>query len=188
MLAGADVEAARRAAGELQEVADRQGSDALEAMAAQAQGAVALAEGDARAALVALRRAWRAWQELEAPYEAARTRVLVGLACRGLGDRDGEEMELDGARRVFEQLGARPDLAGVEALTRVTAAKTVGGLTAREVEVLRLVAAGQTNRQIAAALGISGHTVRRHLQNVFARLDVPSRAAAAAFAVQHGLA
>jgi DNA-binding CsgD family transcriptional regulator/tetratricopeptide (TPR) repeat protein len=188
MLAGADVEAARRAAGELQEVAERQGSDALEAMAAQAQGAVALAEGDARAALVALRRAWRAWQELEAPYEAARIRVLVGLACRGLGDRDGEEMELDGARRVFEQLGARPDLAGVEALTRVTAAKTVGGLTAREVEVLRLVAAGQTNRQIAAALGISGHTVRRHLQNVFARLGVPSRAAAAAFAVQHGLA
>jgi DNA-binding CsgD family transcriptional regulator len=188
MLAVADVEGARRAARELEEVAERQGSDALGAMSAQARGAVALAEGDARAALVALRRAWQAWQELEAPYDAARVRVLVGLACRGLGDRDGQAMELDGARRVFEQLGATRDLAAVEALIKLPAAKTVGGLTAREVEVLRLVAAGKTNGQIAAALGISGHTVRRHLQNVFVRLGVPSRAAAAAFAVQHGLA
>jgi DNA-binding CsgD family transcriptional regulator/tetratricopeptide (TPR) repeat protein len=188
MLATDDLPAARAGAEELAGIAAGLDAPFLRAAAARATGAVLLREGDAPGALAALRPAWQTWQELGAPYDAARVRVLVGLACRELGDGDGEAMELEAARRVFGELGAAPDLAGVAGLTRVTAGKTVGGLTAREVEVLRLVAAGQTNLQIAATLGISGHTVRRHLQNVFARLGVPTRAAAAAFAVQHGLA
>jgi DNA-binding CsgD family transcriptional regulator len=188
MLATGDLPAARAGAEELTVIAAGLDAPYLRATAAQATGAVLLREGDARAALAVLRPAWATWQELGAPYDAARVRVLVGLACRALGDGDAEAMELAGARHVFDALGAAPDLARVDALTRAAPAKTVGGLTAREVEVLRLVAAGKTNSQIAAALGISGHTVRRHLQNVFARLGVPSRAAAAAFAVQHGLA
>ena len=135
----------------------------------------------------ALRRAWTAWQELEAPYEAARVRVLVGLACRQLGDQEGAEMELDAARGVFQQLGAVPDLARVQALSQTKAAKTAGGLTAREVQLLRLVAAGKTNRAIAAELVLSERTVDRHVSNIFAKLGVSSRAAATAYAYEHQL-
>jgi ATP/maltotriose-dependent transcriptional regulator MalT len=99
-----------------------------------------------------LRGAWTAWQALDVPYEGARVRVLLGLACRQLGDQDGAEMELDAARWVFQQLGAVPELARVEALSGKAPARATGGLTAREVEVLRLVAAGKTNRTIAADL------------------------------------
>ena len=132
-------------------------------------------------------RAWAAWQELEAPYEAARVRVLIGLACRALGDEDSAEMELDAARWVFRQLGAAPDWPGSRRCLAQGPPRHAGGLTAREVEVLRLVAAGKTNREIAAALVISDHTVRRHLQNIFTKLGVSSRAAATAFAFQHDL-
>ena len=118
MLAAGDVRAARAAADELSEIAADLDAPLLRALAAHAEGAVLLAEGDARAALGALRRAWTAWQELEAPYEAARVRVLIGLACRQLGDEDTAEMELDAARWVFEQLGAVPDLARAQALSR----------------------------------------------------------------------
>lgn len=186
MLASGDVPAARISCDELSEIADVFASPLLRAAAAQAEGAVLLAEGDAHAALPSLRRAWMTSRELEAPYEAARTRVLIGLACRALGDEESAAMELDAAGLVFRQLGAAPDLAQVEALFRRTSA-TAGGLTAREVEILRLVAAGKTNREIAATLFLSDHTVRRHLQNIFAKLGVPSRAAATAFAFQHDL-
>ncbi len=186
MLATGDVCAARLAADELSLTAENTGGPLLRAVASHATGAVHLAAGDSRTALTALRRAWTAWQELEAPYEAARVRMLVGLACRDLGDEESAAMEFDAVSWVFRQLGAAPDLARLEALSRRTAA-AAGGLTAREVEVLRLVAAGQTNREIAAALIISDHTVRRHLQNIFAKLGVPSRAAATAFAFQHDL-
>jgi DNA-binding NarL/FixJ family response regulator len=148
---------------------------------------VLLGEGDARAALQALRRAWTAWQDLDAPYEAARVRVLIGLACRQLGDQDSAEMELDAARWVFRQLEAAPDLARVEALTRKPAAPAAGGLTARELQVLRLVAAGQTNRSIAADLFLSERTVERHMSNILTKLGVSSRAAATAYAYQHQL-
>ena len=151
MLAAHDVAAARVAAEELSAMAGDLNAPLLGATAATAQGA-ALGEGDARAALQALRPAWTAWQELEAPYEAARVRVLVGLACRELGDQEGSELELDAARGVFRQLGAAPDLARVQALSQTKAAKKAGGLTAREVQLLRLVAAGKTNRAIAAEL------------------------------------
>jgi DNA-binding NarL/FixJ family response regulator len=187
MLAVGDRDAARSACGELEEVADRQGSDVLTAMSAHARGAVALAEGDARAALVALRRAWQLWHELEAPYEAARVQVLAGTACRSLGDDDTAVLELEAARAVFARLGARPDLAIVDSVISPGAASDAHGLTARELQVLRLVAAGKSNHAIAAELVISDHTVRRHLQNIFRKLGVSSRAAATAFAFEHEL-
>ena len=109
---------------------------------AHAEGAVELAEGDARAALLALRHAWQVWQELEVPYEAARVRVLLGLACRALGDDDTAALELEAARDVFAQLGAAPDLARVDSLTRRAESVDAQGLTPRELQVLRLVAAG----------------------------------------------
>jgi DNA-binding CsgD family transcriptional regulator len=187
MLAAGDLHAAHAAADELVQVANDLGGPLLGAMAAHAQGAVLLGEGDARAALQALRHAWTAWQELEVPYEAARVRVLIGLACRQLGDQDGAAMELDAARWVFRQLDAAPDLARVGALTRKPVTRAAGGLTGRELQVLGLVAAGQTNRSIAAELFLSERTVERHMSNIFTKLGVPSRAAATAYAYQHQL-
>jgi DNA-binding CsgD family transcriptional regulator len=147
---------------------------------------VALAEGDARVALVALRRAWQGWQEIEAPYEVARVRVLLGLACRALGDYDTAALELEAARDVFQRLGAAPDLGRVEELSHPAAPKAAGGLTAREVQVLRLVAAGKANQAIAAELFISEKTVARHVSNIFTKLELSSRAAATAYAYQQG--
>lgn len=187
VLATGNLQAARAAADELSKVAADLDAPLLHAVSAHATGAVLLAEGEARAALAALRRAWTTWQELEAPYEAARVRVFIGLSCRELGDEDTTEMELDAARRVFRQLGAAPDLARVEALSRKADAKAAGGLTAREVQVLRLVAAGKTNRAIAAELFISDKTVARHVNNIFTKLGLSSRSAATAYAYQHDL-
>lgn len=187
MLAVGDIEEAGRACGELEEIAKRQESEALDAMSAVARGAVALAQGDAQAALIALRRASHAWQELEAPYEAARARVLAGLACRSLGDEDTTVLELEAARGVFAELGAEPDLASVDSVTRHGARGAAHGLTERELQVLRLVAAGMSNHAIAADLFLSDHTVRRHLQNIFRKVGVSSRAAATAFAFEHDL-
>jgi DNA-binding NarL/FixJ family response regulator len=127
-------------------------------------------------------------QELDAPYEAARARILIGLAYRELGDEDTAEMELDAARGVFEQLGAAPDLARLKELFRSATPKAAGGLTAREVEVLRLVASGKTNRVIAGELFLSERTVARHVSNIFTKLGVSSRSAATAYAYQHDLA
>jgi DNA-binding CsgD family transcriptional regulator len=186
LLAAGDVKAAGAAAEELAGFAEGLAAPYLTAVAGHARGAVLLAEGDPRAALAALRGAWLAWQDLEVPYEAGRVRVLIGLACRELGDQDGAEMELDAARWVFRELDAAPDLARVEELSR-RAATGAGGLTARELEVLRLVAAGQTNKAIAADLFVSERTVDRHMSNIFAKLGVSSRAAATAHAYQHGL-
>ena len=152
------------------------GAPLLGAVAAHATGPSSSPRATPEPPSPALRRAWTAWQELEAPYEAARVRVLIGLACRQLGDEDGAEMELDAARWVFQQLGAAPDLARVEALSRKPAAKAAGGLTAREVEVLRLVAAGKTNRAIAADLFLSEKTVARHVSNIFTKLGCRPRA------------
>lgn len=183
MLAVGEVEEARRSCVELAETATATDSAMLSALAAQVRGAVALTENDADAALVALRHAAEVWQELEAPYEAARVRVLIGQACRALGDEDTAELELQAACDAFEQLGAAPDLAR---LAR-EAPDELHGLSARELEVLRLVAAGKTNREIASALVVSEHTVARHVQNIFGKLSVSSRTAAAAFAYEHEL-
>jgi DNA-binding CsgD family transcriptional regulator len=187
-LASKDVEAARSAVDELIELAAEREVVLLNAMAAQAGAVVLLAEGDARAALSAARRAWSSWQELDAPYEAARARVIVGMACRSLGDEDAARMEFDAARHMFELLSAGPDATRVEALTGRAPSRGGGsGLTAREVEVLQQVATGRTNRAIAAELFLSEKTVARHVSNIFMKLGVSSRAAATAHAYEHDL-
>ncbi|HEY3652685.1 MAG TPA: LuxR C-terminal-related transcriptional regulator [Streptosporangiaceae bacterium] len=187
VLAVGDVQAARVAADELAEIAADFDAAFLRAVAAHWRGAVLLAEGDARAALAVLRRAWTAWRELEAPYEAARARVLAGLACRQLGEGDTAEMELDAAFRVFQELGAAADLARLAKISQTAEAGAAGGLTARELQVLALAAAGKSNRAIATELFLSEKTVERHLSNIFTKLGVGSRTAAAAYAFEHGI-
>ena len=152
-------------------------------MAAHARGAVTLAEGDAQAALTVLRQACRTWQQFEAPYHVAQARRLIGFACRAIGDEDAAALELDAARAAFVELGAGPDLAGFDPRE----ADLAGGLTGRELVVLRLLAGGATNRAIAEQLVVSERTVHRHVSNIFAKLGVSSRAAATAHAFRRGL-
>ena len=159
----------------------------LRAVSDQASGALLLAEGDWAGAGTALRRAWSTWLELEAPYEGARSRVLLALACRGQGDHEMADSELAAARSTFHRLGAMPDLARVRRLSHPKSRQASGGLSAREVQVLRLVATGKSNRAIAAELGISEKTVARHVSNIFVKLGLSSRAAAAAHAYRHDL-
>jgi DNA-binding CsgD family transcriptional regulator/tetratricopeptide (TPR) repeat protein len=187
MLAVDDIAAAGEGATELAEIVEVFGTLALHGRSAYARGAVHLAGGSPERALPALRHAWRLWRDLDAPYEAARTRVLVGLACRALHDEDTAEMELDAARQVFSWLGAEPDLLQVVTVARERTVGDAGGLSPREVEVLRLVAAGRTNQAIAAELFLSDRTVGRHVSNIFAKLGVNSRTAAAAYAFDHGI-
>lgn len=187
MLAARDIAAARDAADELAAIATRRDSPYLRALGDHANGAVLLAEGDAKGAMSALRQAWSGWQELDTPYEAARVRVLLGCCSRELGDEEAAAMEFDAARWVFRQLGAAADLAHVEALLRRRTAASHALLSGRELEVLRLVAAGRTNRAIATRLEISEKTVARHVSNIFTKLRVPTRAAATAYAYQNEL-
>ena len=187
MLTVGDADEARSACRELEEISADYESGMLTAMLEQARGMVELSSGDARAALVPLRQAWQTWQQLGAPYEAARTRVLLGLACQAVGDHDAFELELDAARSTFDELGATPDVARVDSLAGRAASAETHGLTPRELEVLRLVATGKSNREIAASLVISEHTVARHVQNIFTKLNLASRTAAAAFAFEHDL-
>jgi DNA-binding NarL/FixJ family response regulator len=187
LLAGGAIPEAHDACRELEEIAARFGLGVLSALATHARGAVALAAGEAQAALGALRHAWQGWQQIEVPYLAARVRVLMGLACRALGDEDGVWLELDAARAVFAQLGAAPDLAWVDALRPRAPSRPPQGLTPRELQVLRLVATGKTNKAIASELCVSEKTVDRHVSNMFAKLHVPSRAAATAYAYEHKL-
>jgi ATP/maltotriose-dependent transcriptional regulator MalT len=184
MLAGKNVEAARISANELGEIAASWDAPLLSALSAACTGAVLLAEGDAAGALPALRRAFTDWSTLDAPYEAARVRVLIAQACRTLGDEDGAALELDAARRAFEELGAGPDLVNLAGDSAPTAR---GGLSTREVEVLRLIATGRTNRAIAEELFLSEKTVARHVSNIFGKLSLSSRAAATAYAYENGL-
>jgi ATP/maltotriose-dependent transcriptional regulator MalT len=187
MLAAGDTSAAREAADELCQIVDVYDTPALRAAAGYAIGGVLLAEGEARFALGQLRRAREQWQALDAPYETARARVLIGFACRALGDEESAALELDAARRVFAKLGAAPDLIRVEQLTRKQPVAAEHRLTSRELEVLRLVAAGKTNHAIATDLVIADKTVDRHVTNIFTKLGVSSRAAATAYAYQHRL-
>jgi DNA-binding NarL/FixJ family response regulator len=193
MLASGEREAAREACAELERTARRFDTDVIGALAAHARGALLLCEGDAQTALAPLRAAFAVWQELEAPYLAARVRVLIGQACAQLGDRDGAELERAAARGVFERLGAAGDLAVLDrdaapAGTRPAAPpEPAHNLSARELEVLRLLATGKTNRAIAKALFLSEKTIDRHVSNIFAKLDVRTRAAATAYAYEHAL-
>jgi DNA-binding CsgD family transcriptional regulator len=187
MLALGEIDEARVASEELTEIAERSESTLLAAMAAHARGAADLAAGDASAALGALQDSVRVWHELDAPYEAARVRVQLGLAYRALDDVDTGALELEAARSTFERLGARTDLERLDAVAGRAADGDTHGLSGRELEVLRLIAAGKTNREIGATLVVSEHTVARHVQNIFAKLRVSSRTAATAFAFEHEL-
>jgi DNA-binding CsgD family transcriptional regulator/tetratricopeptide (TPR) repeat protein len=187
MLAAGEVEDARNACRELEGIAQSFDTEVPVAIAAQARGAVHLAEGDAQAALGSLRRAFEIWQRIDAPHAGARVRVLIGQACRALGDEDGAGLEIDAAKSVFERLGAAPDLARIELVMKGAPAGDTHRLTPRELQVLRLVATGKTNKAIAGKLCLSEKTVDRHVSNIFTKLDVSSRAAATAFAYRHKL-
>ena len=187
MLAVGDIDQAQEACRDLIQIAEDFDTGVLGAMAAHAEGAVQLAKGDAHLALPTLRRAFAAWQQAAAPYQAARVRVLLGLACRKLGDEEGASMELTGARTVFERLLAAIDLAHIGALTTKTPSQITHRLTPRQLEVLRLVATGKTNKTIAAELYVSEKTVDRHVSNIFNKLDVSTRAAATAYAYENKL-
>jgi DNA-binding CsgD family transcriptional regulator len=187
MIASADVAAARAGVDELGQIAELLDAPYLRAMAGPAAGAVLLAERDPGSALRILRVAESAWRELNAPYETARVQVLIGVACRALGDPESAALELDGARKVFEQLGARPDIERLDLLMSPRRRQAPDGLTAREVEVLRMLASGRTNRAIARELGLSERTVARHVSNAFAKIGVPSRAAATAYVYEKHL-
>ena len=185
MLAAGDLEEARRGAAELEDAALRLGIEVLAAMAGHARGSVSLSEDDPRGALEPLRKSLEIWQRLEAPYLAARVRVLLARACRALGDEDGCHLECEAAAAAFRQLGAAPDLAVIEVAGAEHAVPRK--LTARELQVLRLVAAGKTNKAIGEELFLSEKTVDRHVSNIFDKLDVTSRTAATAFAYEHRL-
>lgn len=184
-VAAGEPDAARAAADELTDTATAFHSPGFAAAAGLAVGTVLLAENRPTAALPVLRDACRQWQDLQAPYDGARVRVLLARAHQALGDADGAELELSAAAEVFERLGAKPDAAAVAALRGVPALP--GGLTDREAQVLSCLAAGRTNREIAAALVISEKTVARHLSNIFTKLGLTSRTAATAFAHRHGI-
>lgn len=184
MLAAGKHDKARAAADELGAIAKTYGTQILGAIAAQAEGAVRLEDEGARNAIEPLRRAFETWQQVGAPYLTARIRVLLAMAYRALGDNDGAALELDVARTVFKELGATPDLA---ALPDNNESVATHGLSARELEVLRLVASGKTNKMIAAKLCLSERTIDRHVGHILAKLDVSTRAAATAFAYENGL-
>lgn len=183
-VAASDMPRARAALDELTATATDYDTPMLHAMATLARGRVELARGDVTAAVTTLRDALRRWQELEVPYEVATTRTLLGHALRESGDDEGARVSFAAARSLFDEIGARLDARGVDV---VDDAPLPAGLTTREVEVLRLVAAGQSNKEIAASLHLSVKTVSRHLSNIFTKIDVTSRAAATAFAYEHAL-
>ena len=190
MLAAGDLEAARAASRELQDVAASLNTDVLAAIAARACGAVQLAEGNAHAVLDPVRRAFEVWQQIGAPYLAARLRVLLARACMALGDLESAQLELDHADEVFQRLGALPDRAELEKIRQsLSGGKPAGAreLTERELQVLRLIATGKTNKAIARELALSEKTVDRHVSNIFTKVDVSSRAAATAFAYERNL-
>ena len=172
-------------ADELDAVASTYRSSGLQAAATRSRGSVLLATGRTEEALSTLREACSGWTELEAPYDCAKVRVLLARAYRQLGDIESSERELDAARSAFEELGAELDARGAGGERRAT---LPNGLTEREGEVLALVAAGITNRQIAEALLLSQKTVERHVSNIFTKLEVTTRTAAARFAFEHGIA
>lgn len=179
---------ARTAAEDLAELASRLDSPYLDAVSGKAMGAVLFADGDAMGACRMLAEALAGFTHLDARYEAARAQILLALAYREVGDLATGELELAAARATLEEIGADPDVVRVYELRGTSATAGPGGLTQRELEVLRLVAEGKTNDEIASALVVSKHTVRRHVQNIFAKLGVTSRSAATAYACRHDLA
>jgi len=185
-VAAGDLDGAGAAVDELERIATEYQSPVLSAAALSSRGRLQLAEGDASAAGATLRQALQRWQQLEVPYEVATVRLLLGQAYRDCGDEDGATRSLADAAAIFDRLGASVDAGITRQLT--SPSSLPAGLTAREAEVLSLVASGQTNKQIAATLHLSERTVARHLSNIFTKVGVTSRTAAAGFAYENGLA
>jgi DNA-binding NarL/FixJ family response regulator len=183
-VAAGDLASASASVQELEATAAAFDTQMLHAMASLARGRVQLAEHDVDAACVTLREAVRLWQELEIPYEVATTRTVLGQALVEAGDEEGARESFAAARALFDQIGARLEARGVG---RVEPAPLPAGLTTREAEVLRLIAAGMSNKDMASELHLSVKTVSRHLSNIFTKIGVSSRAAATAFAFEHQL-
>jgi len=187
LLAAGDLDGALKACNELEATAAGYRSRMLAAVTAQSRGTVLVAADEPEDALPLLRQALEQWHGLDVPYEAARVLVLVGQASRVLGDEEGAQSEWATAREIFADLGARPDLERLDALVAGHADRDTCGLSGRQLEVLQHLAGGRTNREIADALVISHRTVERHVSDIFAKLDVSSRAAATAYAYEHDL-
>jgi DNA-binding CsgD family transcriptional regulator len=187
LLAAEDFAAARAASAELSEIALTFGAPLLAAASEHAAGAVLLAEGDIEAASTSLRQACDIWRELETPYEEAQTCLLLAAICERRGDQDSRRLELETARRLFKQLDAVQYLARIAEQSERASHQRIGSLSERETQVLRLLAAGKTNRAIADELFISEKTVARHVSNIFDKLGVSSRSGATAWAFQHNL-
>ncbi len=185
LVVSGDVGEAAPLAEELLDLGTQFGCTALRAAGQHAVALTALSSGDGDAALDSAQRSLEHWAQLPAPYEMARSRVVLGRALRLLGDEQSAVSELEAALSELSAVGADLDRREVTALLATT--EPAGGLTAREVEVLRLVASGMSNKEIAHELTLSEKTVARHLSNIFTKLDVASRTAAAAFAYEHHL-
>jgi ATP/maltotriose-dependent transcriptional regulator MalT len=185
-VAANDLEAAAEATAELEQIAGEYESTALSAAALTSRGRLQRAQGDAEAACATLREALQRWQQLDVPYEVATIRLLLGQSCRECGDEEGAVRSLATAASIFDRLGATLDARHIRDLT--AEASLPAGLTAREGEVLSLAASGKTNKEIAATLHLSERTVARHLSNIFTKVGVTSRTAAAAFAYENDLA
>jgi len=185
---GGDLEVAADADRELRDLAEAIGTTYLTALADRTSGTVLLAQRRPELAQPVLRRAWSGWRDLEDPYDGALTRVLLARTARALGDEEAAQLEFDAARTTLAGLGALADLARLERLAAsVPAAAAAAGLSRRELEVLRLIATGSSNREIAARLFLSERTVARHVSNILAKLRLSSRSAATAYAFEHGL-
>ena len=187
MLATGDLAEARRASAELAELAAVLDARVVYGLAVHAKGAVELAESHALAAIPLLRSALRCWEEIQTPYLTARARELLGRCCRACGDDESAELEFAAARELLARLGARPDLERVDGSARRERQARTHGLTPRELEVLRLVATGKSNKEICGVLFLSEKTIERHVSNIFSKLGVASRAAATAYAYEHQL-
>jgi DNA-binding CsgD family transcriptional regulator len=180
-------EEVERAVADLAAIAARFAAPMIAALAADARARLRLCQGDAEGALSDLRRAFQTWQEIGAPYLAARTRVALCRAYRALGDRDAAELEQQAAQVAFEKLGAASDLRALGALREGQQGAPAHRLTPRELAVLRLLSAGMTNKAMAAQLHLSEKTIDRHVSNIFMKIGVATRAAATAFAYEHKL-
>ncbi len=187
MLAAEDVGTARSSLNELKKIVKDHEAPLLNAVALQAEGAILLAEEDPKSALEKLRNARKTWDELKAPYEAAKTRELIAKASHAMGDKDTAELEYEAAKWTFQQLKATPDLTRIDKYFNLKTSPTTGGLTDREKQVIQLIADGKSNKTIAEELFISERTVERHVSNIFGKLDVSSRSAATAYAYKNQL-
>ncbi|WP_112323893.1 response regulator transcription factor [Oceanibium sediminis] len=186
-LAAGDLTDADRYCAELGSLGETHGSDAFTAVSAEVRASLALARGEAETALRECSRAAGVWRRLQAPYRLAMVRLLTARSCAAMGDNETARGEAMAAMDTFRNLGAEPDVSAAEAVLRAHTTRAESPLTSRQVQVLRFIAKGLTNREIAAQLGLSGRTVDRHVSDILTRIDAPTRAAATAWAVIHGV-